>query len=200
MSAGQLSFNVTAPLSASESLNIRTSTMVTGIRGTSGYVSVRNASSSTVTITDGEVQVRSADAAGENQSAEVRAGQTGVASVRDDTFQITVTDLHEEDIPGFVAMELQKDANLQQRVEAATDLPVTEIAARATSTPYTTRTGSCATVSSASTCPTADPYPLLLRHLSEVRRGQRPAHGAGYPHRRPPSVLCGLCRPARRLL
>ena len=35
---GKLFFNVTAPLAADESLNIRTSTMVTGIRGSFGWV------------------------------------------------------------------------------------------------------------------------------------------------------------------
>ncbi len=37
--AGQLYFNVSAPLSESEVMNIRTSNMVTGIRGTSGFLS-----------------------------------------------------------------------------------------------------------------------------------------------------------------
>ena len=40
VTAGKLFFNVTAPVGQDESLNIRTSTMVTGVRGTSGWVVV----------------------------------------------------------------------------------------------------------------------------------------------------------------
>ena len=40
LNSGQLYFNVTEPLNNDESLSIRTSTMVTGIRGTSGWVRV----------------------------------------------------------------------------------------------------------------------------------------------------------------
>ena len=39
LTAGQLFFNVTEPLKTDESLNIRTSTMVTGVRGSFGWVS-----------------------------------------------------------------------------------------------------------------------------------------------------------------
>ena len=38
VSAGELFFNVTAPLKTDESLNVRTSTMVTGVRGSFGWV------------------------------------------------------------------------------------------------------------------------------------------------------------------
>ncbi len=38
--SGELFFDVTVPLEKDESLNIRTSTMVTGVRGTSGYAVV----------------------------------------------------------------------------------------------------------------------------------------------------------------
>lgn len=41
LKAGQLVFNVTAPLDSGESLEIRTSSMVVGIRGSSGVVSLR---------------------------------------------------------------------------------------------------------------------------------------------------------------
>ncbi len=41
LKAGQLIFNVTAPLDSGESLEIRTSTMATGVRGSSGIVSLR---------------------------------------------------------------------------------------------------------------------------------------------------------------
>lgn len=42
LNAGTLYFNVTEPLSDNESQNIRTSTMIMGIRGTSGWVRVED--------------------------------------------------------------------------------------------------------------------------------------------------------------
>ena len=41
LKAGQLFFNVTAPLSSGEALEIRTSSMIVGVRGSSGIVSLR---------------------------------------------------------------------------------------------------------------------------------------------------------------
>jgi hypothetical protein len=41
LKCGQLSFNVTSPLEANESMEIRTSSMVLGVRGSSGVVSLR---------------------------------------------------------------------------------------------------------------------------------------------------------------
>lgn len=72
VSSGELFFNVSAPLSSSETLNIRTSTMVTGVRGTSGVVSVTATGGSGVSIYDGTVQVKSL-ASGESMS--VSAGE-----------------------------------------------------------------------------------------------------------------------------
>lgn len=79
--AGKLFFNVKAPLSSSESMNIRTSTMVTGIRGTSGVVEVLDRETSAVSIYDGkaEVTTRNATADGGVQTTLVQAGQTGVS-------------------------------------------------------------------------------------------------------------------------
>lgn len=134
VSAGKLFFNVKAPLSSGESLNIRTSTMVTGIRGTSGLVEVRDGETSAVSIYDGQVTVTTPNAAAEGgfQTATVAAGQTGTSlPVGSGSWQVNLEDVAAEDIPGFAAVELQKDPDLQQRVAEATDLPVAEIAAGA---------------------------------------------------------------------
>ena len=127
VASGKLFFNVKAPLSSSESLNIRTSTMVTGIRGTSGYVELRSADSSAVTILDGTVTVSGSNGA----QATVTAGQTGTATAEGGGLQMNIGDLSAADIPGFVAEELQNDPELQQRVGDATGLPVEDIAAGA---------------------------------------------------------------------
>ncbi len=131
--SGKLFFNVKSPLSSSESMNIRTSTMVTGIRGTSGYVSVLSAASSSVAITDGKVEVYGVDTSSGSQLTAVHAGQTASVLVRENGADTTVSlsSLTAESIPGFVAVELQKDNELQQRVQEATGLPVEEIIASA---------------------------------------------------------------------
>ena len=134
VSAGKLFFNVKAPLSSGESLNIRTSTMVTGIRGTSGLVEVRDGETSAVSIYDGQVTVTTPNAAAEGgfQTATVSAGQTGTSlPVGSGSWQENLEDVAAEDIPGFAAVELQKDPDLQQRIEDATGLPVADIAAEA---------------------------------------------------------------------
>ena len=57
--SGELFFNVTAPVEKDESLNIRTSTMVTGVRGTSGWVEAVNRFSSNVHLLEGTLTVTS---------------------------------------------------------------------------------------------------------------------------------------------
>lgn len=134
VSAGKLFFNVKAPLSSDESLNIRTSTMVTGIRGTSGMVEVVDGETSAVSVYDGQVTVTTVNTAAESgfQITEVAAGQTGTSHpVGNDSWQVSLEGLTAEDIPGFVAVELAKDPDLQKRIENDTDLPVTDIAASA---------------------------------------------------------------------
>ena len=132
--AGQLFFNVRDPLSASESMNIRTSTAVTGVRGTSGYVTVEDSSTSSVTILDGVVGVTTLDMGvdGNFCTTQVAAGQTGVVSPKNaDSWQVQLQTLSAADVPGFVAVELQQNPELQQRVAQDSNLPVDEIAANA---------------------------------------------------------------------
>lgn len=117
VSSGKLFFNVSAPLSSSETLNIRTSTMVTGVRGTSGVVSVEGADSSSVDIYDGAV---TANASSGSVTLSVTAGESlsvsgsGTAS----------TELTAADIPGFAAVEIAGDESLQERIESASGLDV----------------------------------------------------------------------------
>ena len=134
LSEGKLFFNVKAPLTDEESLNIRTSTMVTGIRGTSGMVEVLDETSSAVSIYDGQVEVTVLDAEAPDgvRTFQVKAGQMGVSTPKgSDSWQLNLRELTAEDIPGFVAVELAKDPDLQRRIAEATDLPVDQIVASA---------------------------------------------------------------------
>ncbi len=77
VSSGQLFFNVTAPLKSNESLNIRTSTMVTGVRGTSGWISVVDRFTTQISLLEGELTITSTDPqTGLSRSITIVGGQT----------------------------------------------------------------------------------------------------------------------------
>lgn len=122
VSSGELFFNVTSPLADDETMNIRTSTMVTGIRGTSGYVSSDADGVSSISVLDGSV---TAIVIGGTASAQVSAGTSG--SVVGGVNAIVSDTLTESGIPGFVAVEIANDESLQQRIEADTGMDVSEI-------------------------------------------------------------------------
>ena len=113
VSSGELFFNVSAPLSSSETLNIRTSTMVTGVRGTSGVVSVTATGGSGVSIYDGTVQVKSL-ASGENLS--VSAGER----LSMEQSAASTSELTETDVPGFAAVEIAADESEYRRIRDST--------------------------------------------------------------------------------
>lgn len=120
VSSGKLFFNVSAPLSSSETLNIRTSTMVTGVRGTSGVVSAGGAESSSVDIYDGTVTVNVVSG---EESLTVTAGESlSVSSTGTASSELTAAD-----IPGFAAVEIASDQSLQERIGSATGLDVAGI-------------------------------------------------------------------------
>lgn len=117
VSSGKLFFNVSAPLSSSETLNIRTSTMVTGVRGTSGVVSADGAGSSSVDIYDGAVTVNTVSG---GESLTVTAGESLTVALG----AAEMAALTEDDIPGFAAVEIAGDESLQERIESASGLDV----------------------------------------------------------------------------
>jgi hypothetical protein len=128
---GSLFFNVTAPLAADESLNIRTSTMIIGIRGTAGWIRVLNAGSAEVYVLSGHVTVVCYDPlTGEIKSQTVYAGECAVSSVPEgpearrpgEAVEINKHMFTERDIPGYVAAEIEKDPALRDRIASETGL------------------------------------------------------------------------------
>lgn len=123
LSSGQLFFNVTEPLHADERLNIRTSTMVTGVRGTAGW-----ASATQVGILEGEAQVSYPDpGTGETRVERVSGGNmmtyqstaapSGGAAV---TGEYVTATIRTESVPAVAAEEVAKDTALQQKIEEKT--------------------------------------------------------------------------------
>ena len=112
--SGSLFFYVSEPLKEDETLYIRTSTMMVGIRGTSGWVTAADSMDS-VHILDGTVTV----AVGETEMS-VSGGEMVFPS-QDGASVIPYT---QEQISPFVPTELEKNEALREKILAETGMDV----------------------------------------------------------------------------
>ncbi len=92
--SGRLFFNITEPLDTEESLNIRTSNMLVGIRGTCGWV--ESGEDSVLYVLEGTVEC----ADGSGNTEKISMGQKATVAE-----EITVEQMEISDIPGFVLQE-----------------------------------------------------------------------------------------------
>lgn len=97
LNEGSVFFNITEPLEEDESLEIRTSTMAVGIRGTCGWVSV-DGNIVTVGLLEGKVECTPKSGKAVNLEA-------GWKAVLNEGGEITVSPLKESDIPAFIREE-----------------------------------------------------------------------------------------------
>ncbi len=107
--SGSLFFNVTEPLAEDESLEIRCSTMVVGIRGTCGWVTDKTAAllEGVVTVTAGEQEVT------------ISAGEMAVMTAEG---ALEVKPLSADSIPDFVREDQAEDSALvEEEVKADSD-------------------------------------------------------------------------------
>ena len=123
LESGNLFFDVSSPVSDDASLNIRTSTMVTGIRGTMGAVSVIDPfesilymleGSTSVTVIDPKTRQYSTHTVLEGQIAssmliEAKEGQS-------QQIDFEITKLKEKEVPPFAALEIARDEGLRSRL------------------------------------------------------------------------------------
>jgi len=122
LNEGSLFFNVTEPLEDGETLNIRTSTIMTGIRGTCGWVKVIDQWTSQVYILEGTVQLAVTDpVTGQTKSEPVSAGESAVCRVYPqdqigDKCDIIRDTYSEAEIDGFVLTEIAPDDGLCGRI------------------------------------------------------------------------------------
>ena len=101
--SGNLFFNVTEPLEADEEMNIRTSNMVAGIRGTCGWVEVPDENSMRVCLLRGKVECTVLDEDGNALTTEtITAGESAEMVLEDDEAAIIVAELDEAETPQFV--------------------------------------------------------------------------------------------------
>ena len=132
--SGELFFDVSIPLEEDESLDIRTSTMVTGVRGTVGYVRVTDTFHSEVALLEGTLTVSSvAYDTGDSgvRSVVITGGQKAVGQGRPEqpeaVSRISVLPLKEEEVPGFAAVEVKADTGIQERIGENSPLSVPKI-------------------------------------------------------------------------
>ena len=124
LKSGSLYFDVQKPLAADENFDISTSTMIVGIRGTSGWVSCVNGVESFI-LTDGHVHIIGTNpVTGEVKEIDVNPGQRVTVYLYNDrtvdSIMFTVEDITERELPGFVIGVLRNDPVLLDRVCAAT--------------------------------------------------------------------------------
>ncbi len=114
--SGSFFFHVTEPLEADETLSIRTSDMIVGIRGTCGWVDAKDPSQARVYILEGTVECAAKDSGG-NVSAPVFVTQGEVGTLtheEDGSVKVTVTPFGSSEIPEFVLEEVSQDPDLQE--------------------------------------------------------------------------------------
>lgn len=132
--SGKLFFNVSSPLAEKEDMNIRTSSMVTGIRGTCGVVEYVNPSKSRLYLLEGTVTLGYGD-----NATTIHGGQTATVilqkkdeagsgdngnTAKDVEQKVYVEKLTEADVPVFAIVEILKDPVLQKKIEDTTDLEI----------------------------------------------------------------------------
>lgn len=114
--SGSLYFNVTEPLAEDETMNIRTSSMLVGIRGTRGWVEVDGEDSMRVCLLHGRVECSVLDENGNVLCTDtIGAGQSAQMARSGATASVTVVPLPE--IPDFVAEAVTHPENWEMPAE-----------------------------------------------------------------------------------
>lgn len=114
--SGSLFFNVSEPLAGDETMEICTSSMLVGIRGTCGWVNVPDAAHMELYLLEGSVECT----AGEN-TVSVRAGEKAAMSTDGG---IDVSPFTVGDILGFVIHELKDDSRLLEEISNDSGLDI----------------------------------------------------------------------------
>lgn len=124
--SGGFYFHVTEPLAEDETMDIRTSTMTVGIRGTCGWVRVVDEMHMQVCILEGTVQCTVTEPeSGQSVSGEVTAGEKAelvVSPEKEEKCEIIKEDLLLYEIPMFVLTELFADDALCDKINEASAL------------------------------------------------------------------------------
>ena len=113
LSEGTLFFNIEKPLEDDEAFNISTSTMVIGIRGTSGFVDTDESGNEVLYMTSGKVFVMATDPdSGESESEKVSAGEKLTVIITDDGIDMIIEEFSEYELPFDALAEILDDPDL----------------------------------------------------------------------------------------
>ncbi len=114
LTEGELFFNVTTKLADDELFDIKTSTMITSIRGTSGYVRVDDSGDTTLALITGQVEIIANQGSENEEIATINAGQTvkTIADENGDGVRLEIDDIDEKDLPEFVIDAIVTDSDL----------------------------------------------------------------------------------------
>ena len=113
---GSLFFNIERSLEEDESFNIETSTMIIGIRGTSGYADADEKGNSVLYLTSGKVELTGMDSdSGDEEKLRLSAGQKATIIV-DDGVEILIEEITESDLPTDLVLEICADDDLLDEV------------------------------------------------------------------------------------
>ena len=113
---GRLFFNIDRSLDANENLNISTSTMIIGIRGTSGYIDSDENGNSVLYLTTGEVDVVGLDDKGMSSDADSVKCAQKVTVVSGEEAELVIEDVTESDLPFELINYLLSDEDLLEKV------------------------------------------------------------------------------------
>lgn len=103
---GSVFFHVTEPLSDDETMNIRTSTLTVGIRGTCGWITIMDEGHIQVCLLEGTVECVSTLG---KSFGQVTAGEKADFMLQSGQGQVTKEPLTAEDIPAYVIPELSQE-------------------------------------------------------------------------------------------
>lgn len=107
VNSGGLFFNVTKPLEDDESMDIRTSTTICGIRGTCGWVESQG-DTSYVGLFDGKVECF-VTVDGKEETVKVNAKEILIVKKDGDNVTYEVKELTYKDVPEFVQVEIEDE-------------------------------------------------------------------------------------------
>lgn len=113
---GSLFFNIENSLKEDETLNIHTSSMMVGIRGTCGWVAIENPEHMKVYLLEGTVICRIQDADTDINDISISAWQMADMQLKNGEGSITIYEFSPLDIPDFVKEEIEE---ISQNPEAA---------------------------------------------------------------------------------
>ena len=122
LNSGSVYFNVSVPLAEDEELNIRSSTMVTGIRGTCGWLRVMDGGDTRVYLLEGTLEcVVTNPVVGGTETITLKPGQYADFYVRnsekaEESTEIVMGTFGKEDIEPYVLVELLEDDELIEKI------------------------------------------------------------------------------------